>query len=450
MHSMPNAEDFSLTATPKNIGIYHSIENLLINYDGRYFTNLLHAINPMALGFLKAYNLTIVFGIFLSVLSVFYFLSSLNLSFKRLKVFQFSMLFILIGFATTPSLPHLLTWMVSSFVYLYSFCFWLLWMGTYFRYLNKDLSKFKTFYLILASLLLVLSIGMNEMFLVINTFSLLVFMLYFIIQNHKLPFSLFILAAIALLSLIFFISNPGILQRVEYYKVDHSDKHYFEIFPRMFEHVLFEFKRWFLNSYLVLLFLIYVALNFKQNNIINTKTSILLFISFTFINVLSLFAFYIPMGHEDLIPYRIYTSFFLILQLVLMLFFIFYDFKIFKNKLLKPSFSFIILCLMAFSLCYSHNNLKLILKDFQSGIMTSYKNTMEIRYEITQAAASNNVCWKVAILPKINDYPVSIFYNPDLPSNRQEEFWNLAYENYFMIQEIRLEGDTIFKKHIHE
>lgn len=49
--AQPNAEDLSLIANAKKDGILTSAAMLLNTYDGRFFTNILHGLNPLYLGF---------------------------------------------------------------------------------------------------------------------------------------------------------------------------------------------------------------------------------------------------------------------------------------------------------------------------------------------------------------------------------------------------------------
>ena len=53
-------------------------------------------------------------------------------------------------------------------------------------------------------------------------------------------------------------------------------------------------------------------------------------------------------------------------------------------------------------------------------------------------------CWRIAVLPPLENTPRSIFMAPDIKANKLEYFWNNAYEKYFNVDEIRLEGDTFF------
>ena len=63
--SFPNAEDLSVSFKPRDMGIFYSVVQLLREYDGRYFTNLLHALNPLAFGAIEGYWLMPLLGIVL-------------------------------------------------------------------------------------------------------------------------------------------------------------------------------------------------------------------------------------------------------------------------------------------------------------------------------------------------------------------------------------------------
>jgi len=137
----PNAEDFSLSATAKNIGVAPSIIEVLISYDGRYFSNFLHAINPLAFGWINGYKWMSFFSLVFPVFILFFFLRSFRSIFNKYDFFVISSFFMLINYALTPSLPHLVFWMSSSFVYLYSWCFMLLWLGFFIRFYKEENEK---------------------------------------------------------------------------------------------------------------------------------------------------------------------------------------------------------------------------------------------------------------------------------------------------------------------
>ena len=53
--------------------------------------------------------------------------------------------------------------------------------------------------------------------------------------------------------------------------------------------------------------------------------------------------------------------------------------------------------------------------------------------------------WQVATIDSITPGNSAIYYGPDLGYNRNPVYWNLAYEIYFKVDEVKREGDVAQK-----
>jgi hypothetical protein len=452
-HVHPNAEDFSLVNLVRKRGFIDSVLQLLVSYDGRYFTNLLHGLNPLAFGWVGGYSYTIGFGVLFSIFSFWYFLNSVLPKTKALPLIAYASLFLLINMALTPSLPHLIYWMVSSFVYLYAWCFWLLWMGAFFIFLKSKYELSRFLYFTASAFLIVCAMGINEMFLIINVGTMLFFNIYTKSQYpHLFKYSI-TLFGVMLVSLLFFISNPGISERFGSFEETRSQFHFIEVFTLMFQHSTIISIKWFFKGLIMPLFLIWtIAFLFKHNLFFNLEinkkvkywvVTILILLPFTM-----LFAFYIPMV-DKYVPERVYTSFFLVFQFSLFMIVLLFGNSlklsaIFPTKAKLNTIMGVASVCILISLFTSNNNLKLIVTEKLDGTLDAYNNTMNKRYSILSATKSCEAdSWKVAVLPQIDKYPKSIYMNPDIKPNKQEFYWNNAYEIFFDVDEVRLEGDTV-------
>lgn len=452
--SQPNAEDFSLTAVPKNIGVLNATIDLLINYDGRYFTNILHGINPMAQGWLEGYSYTIIFGVLLSVFSFYFFITSIVPNFSKYRLFLFSLLFMLVGFALSASIVHLVYWMVSSFVYLYSWSFWLLWMGFFLRSIESRVEKVRIVYAALSMILLICAMGINEMFLFINIASVFLLVLYVRVFKKVKVEDVFYLPLLftALACVAFFISNPGIKRRFLTQTSNYQDFSLLSVILKATHDFGLEVLRIIFSGGIFIFFIIYILVIIKSkkgtifsDSFFNVKwLSVGFFLIFT-----STFAFYIPMGHENDIPVRIFSSINLLVLLWLTGFFVFsfskivylINLKAWQNELVK----FIALIGLSVSLIFSNNNISLILNDLKSGRLKSHHQEMLSRYhQFSLVAEKQNFCDKIVVLDTLVSKPNSIFHPPDIKANRSESYWNAAYEKYFNVREVRLTGDSIF------
>jgi hypothetical protein len=449
-YSHPNAEDFSLSANAKNFGIFYSVKEVLVNYDGRYFTNILHAVNPLAFGCISCYKWVNVFSIVFPVFSLYFLIRSFYTNSSKLIVLLGSTLFVLINYAISPSIAHQVYWMVSSFVYHYPWCFYLLWMGSFIRSIKSHEIKSKNRWLGICSILLVCSMGMNEMFLVINSVSLLGVYIYLRKSESKGLQSFWPVLVSAIVSTLFFLSNPGISKRLLSFEEQNASSSLFDILLKSTIDFWKESIHFLSYGFLILPFLILLMIYYKNAALSEFQHKILYTIlAFTAV-LFSVLAFYLPMGFEDGIPIRIYTSIFFGFLLVLCfalcllknakIFDILNRFSSFQKQIVS------LVCLLTISvnLIMGEHNIALLKNDYHSGKMESLHQQYSKRYTLLQNASNDDShCWKKTDLPTLKNTPTSIFHQPDIKANRSEAYWNKAYEKYFLIDEVRLEGDSI-------
>jgi hypothetical protein len=446
--SHPNVEDFSLCATPKNYGLLYGIQDLLLNYDGRYFTNLLHAINPLAFGCIACFKWVTAFNILFPVFCLYYFLRSFQASLSKVNSLLLAALMVLTNLAMSPSIVHQIYWMVSSFVYHYSWCFYLLWLGGVIRLLRTSSSVKKWYLFLFSSIFLLASLGMNEMFLVLNSATLLGLLVYAyrFEKNSFHPISA--LSANGIIATIFFISNPGISNRMAIIGNEALSSSLLEQVLKGITDFGFELSQFltYLGLLVPLIFIFHIW-GFKP---ISKKLGVNLKVLILALLVLTgtVMTFYLPMGHEANIPHRIYTSIFGALLLVFVLIGAnLAGTALDKNRASKTKTHLLgLIGAFVFSafIVYGNNNLKLLKADFSSGAMAQYDHTMQSRYRLLfNATITTNQCWTVVTLPVLNNPPKSISHSPYIQSNRQEAYWNEAYEKYFLIEEVKLEGDSL-------
>lgn len=446
--SHPNVEDFSLCATPKNYGIAYGIQDLLLNYDGRYFTNLLHAINPLSFGCIACFKWVISFNILFPIFCLYYFFRSFPSPSSKVNSALLASLLVLANLAMSPSIVHQIYWMVSSFVYHYSWCLFLLWFATVLRLLQTSTVKKKWTLFIISSIILVASLGMNEMFLVINSAALLG-LLFYVYQNQKESFGVIAaLSANGLIAILFFLSNPGITNRMNIIGTQAQPNNFLQQILKGvsdFGSELLEF--WTFAGLLIpIIFLFYIWVNKTKEN--SLKMTFILLLGGLLTSLLTAMTFYLPMGHEPNIPYRIYTSIFGALLLLFVLvgarFLGYVLSKGETNANLTAALGLLSAIIFAAFILFGNNNLQQLKADYTSGAMASYNQTMLTRYRLLAgASASNDGCWTEVTLPALKQPPKSISHTPYIQPNRQEAYWNEAYEKYFLIEEVKLEGDSL-------
>jgi len=449
-YSVPNAEDLSLSANAKNHGLLFSVIEVLVNYDGRYFTNILQALSPLAFGCISCYKYITVFSIVLPIFCLSFFLSSIASHINKIQIFFLSALFVLINYAISPSIVHQIYWMSSSFVYHYSWCFYLLWTGSFIQVLKAKNSSSKFRWFLLSTLLLVCSMGMNEMFLVINGVSLMAFSFY-VWEYAKTDFAfLWPLLASAALSIVFFLSNPGILKRIHSLETQQSGIRPLDSLAKTVSHFSQELLSYFVYlPFLLPLSLLFILFFFKELQL-KMKFSFY-FLLFPFVMLpFALLTFYMPMGFETSIPFRIYTTiyfgFLLYSTILVPLYFHSKISSVLQSKKQKFQNYLILVCLLILSASFFmiNNNISLLKADFHSGKMKNLDAVSKVRYALIKDSKNNiDTCWKEATIPALSDTPKSIYHQPDLKANRTEPYWNQAFEKYFLINEVRLSGDTL-------
>lgn len=446
--SHPNAEDLSLSVNAKNHGILYSVINVLVNYDGRYFTNILQAVNPISLGCINCYKYITLFSIILPVFCLSFFLRSISNTLKFIPSILLSSLFVLVNYAISPSIVHQVYWMSSSFVYHYSWCFYLLWVGSFFLFLKKKGKTRKHTWYILSTVFMICNMGMNEMFLALNGITIVCGFFYIFNYYRTNLIHFWSFAVNGLVAILFFVSNPGISKR--FHSLNDSP---IDVIPTFINSTVdFWIELIQFASYgaillpTIILFFIHFIWDLEAN-----KKLLRYLISIPFIALyISILAFYFPMGFQANVPVRVYTVVFfgLLLYSTLVLPWIIQvkTKDLLKTKLpkYKSTISFICLIIIAGSIIFMDNNIGLLQEEYNSGKIETFNTSNTTRYAIiNETLKKSNSCWSVAVLPPLTNTPTTIYHQPDIKPNRKESYWNQAYERYFLLNEVRLIGDTL-------
>jgi hypothetical protein len=435
-YNWPNAEDLSLTLLPRDIGLLNSIMHMMGTYDGRYFTNLLHGLNPLAWGYVKFVWLMAPFSILLLVSTLYYFFTAIIVG-NRFNVFFLSIFITSLHFATCPSIAHQLYWMSSSFVYLYSVIFFLLFSGTYIRYLESLALDPKQGLMVLSLILIFCGIGMNEMMLP-------AYSLFLIHQVYRQFNSIHFkeLAPIYFLgfcSILFFIASPGIHMRLNH-------ENYFEnpfglnsIKTALSQYLIYFFRLWKMPitvASVLFLFFFKSRLKIKKSFILDGYPPFFLLVFiFPFLLILP---YYVPLSHFECFPDRIYGTINLVHLLVFTYFIIRFEFSIpFQNGVLYFQFF-----LLFFGVVYfSKNNINDMFKLYQSGKLECFKEEFLKRDEKLRQASIADNAYRFIELDTLNCVPEQFWIYTDMKPGLKESHWNKAYQNYYYVDEVVLKGD---------
>ncbi len=454
--TFPNAEDLSLVLHSRNSGVFNAAIQLLLTFDGRYFTNLMHGLNPLMWWGVNFYKWQAVFSLLLITLSFYYFIITLFAGkIKKNSALIAACFAIVFHFYIIPSIIEEFYWMAGNFVYLYAWILFFLWTAMLMRVITANNSRAKMIYFFIAAILMICSYGTNEMMLILNTATLLGFGVYVFKNSRQNKEVIVLFCLIACACIYLFVSAPGIYYRYNSFGIEKDITFY--------KNSLFEGALQFSTTILKWLFyygisipiIITVSLFLTKINLKNTwlefsKKNLLIFslILFLLMGIMP-FTYYFTMGYQ-MFPARIYNfinwcfmlEFFLILPVILIRYNIFSG--MFFQRWQTQIYT-VLLIFMVFQLIFSKNNISDIQKEYGNGNFAKYQKEMTDRYTILENSKYTSG-WKCAIIDSLTAWPVTISSKPDIQNNRKDVYWNHAYEGFFMLDEVRLRSDTITKE----
>ena len=286
-----------------------------------------------------------------------------------------------------------------------------------------------------------LSFGFNELFLSINSF--FVGYIVLVIEKNKINTKRkIILLLIYVIAVTTMISSQGNFSRFESHESDRIGYDFLIILSTATNNfILFVVNIVFKVDFLVPIFLIFRILNrysfYKSVNIKNVQHTFILFV-FSF---LSTFTYYLPMGVKFL-PTRVYSCLLPILFFFLLICMVFIGKKL--NKIFQEdSLNLkILFALLIISMLFNTNSSNNIRYDLIHGNLTNFNIKMNDQInKLRKTRAIKN--WKSCELEHFDSFPKSIFLPPYLSPNRQFDYWNVAFEKYFYLDEVYLKGDTL-------
>lgn len=446
-HSHPNVEDLELAVAPRELGWVKALVNILITYDGRYSTNLLHCINPLVWGGINTYKYLILFGFIFFMLSLKIGVFNLTTGVFSKKLFAF---FVFSGFvlATIPSYAHALYWMGSSFVYLYASVFMILFTSLLIKYVSKqDSNSFLNF--VVLCLVGFIAVGFSELYLPFYLALSILILTYAYKTKTVIREELVLIAFLCFFSVWFAASSPGLSYRQEKsnFLAGALD---FNVYLVLFKNYI-KFIWHYIFTFQFLFFILSSAFLYKFS-IITEKfrfSNLQIIGIFLFGAVLTLVMtvpFYLAKNYviEDL-PIRVYTPTAIIY--CLMTFFvlapriarIMEQFS--KNELLFQLLFLIIFIINLFGINAQRMDWQVLFSDAISGKLQSFDGFMLNRYKEIERAKESESEYIIVCTEEMVDYPKSLYTYPDIESNRAKSKWNKYMEAYFKIDEIKVSSE---------
>lgn len=423
-YSYPNAEDLSIAQLSIEKGIIGGAIHLLHTLDGRYTTNILHGLNPLAYHLYYMDKLMPIIILLLFTTSIF---SLLNNAFSYISKWKNGLyaFALTILFLSAIDLSQSLFWTAASLVYLSPLIFFFFFLSSFLKYK----STLKHRYHLASLIFLFLSLGGSELYLPIFGVALLLLLVHFK-NDYSVRNVIFWYILIFILSAILFITAPGSLSRFGKFD-EERDKIIGKLIVTALQLSWTSIKIW-ANAPLLLLLLI-IGPSFKMKTI---KIPQWVLIGSGFLTIYGVWVSVLFLMGSNSFPSRILTVITPIWIILVLLLTMRYSSYLKKYKLFFQTF-FII------SFFTVNNSYSSIFNDWKTGKLQVFKQKMDEQYNILTSSKTKEDCFSIVKLENINEYlPNSIASHPYIQPNRIES-WNGEYEKYFQINEVNLISDTV-------
>lgn len=446
-YSWPNLEAIN-ESRAHAVGVWNAWSQALVSMDGRYTTNFLQSINPLVWNGMLGYKVMPLVGVLFLMVSCIVFFSGV---FKpSLQQLLFVLLLVVVHFALSSSITYELFNMISSFMYLWGTCFWLIWAGASIRCYASKNGKYGNFWFLMAVIFLTLSTGTNEMFLVVNaiTLALIGGIAYF----QKSLFKVLPLLMAGVISILFFFACSGSLQRIGYESQFHMASHLQAETSPFFLHYTKVFKQVFTGSFLLfpVFLLIVISLPLKQevSTFLTTiRNRLFVFVALLAIVFLIATPFYIFKGSGGNFPDRIFSTVTFFIELL----------GVFVTILLAPhlgekikssgKLTTVVAFYLFFGVAMGANNYTGILKEWQSGAYEKFNCENYTSYNGLTEAAKQRGMYKFVEIEGVVQTSLLI-HDPSTNFPGDWNWYNRVLEGYYLVDEVKLKSDTTSKSKI--
>jgi len=454
-HTFPNSEELSLCQQPRDFGFFNGIANVLIHHDGRYFANIMHACNPLFFDSFTGYKCMPLMVIFLFMVSSSVVILELHDYKHKMDTLTLVAVFTFLQLQFSPSIVIQLFEMVGSFVYYWPWIFFISFVGVAIRMSSNNSALIKAILFILAMALLFASIGLSEIFFLPNAILITALWFYsYRFSQCRLEYRL--LTLWGLCCLLLFLTSPGIQFRlsdnrsindklIELKPLLLCIQHNASIVVSMLKNPIWIFAA-------LAIYPVVTRLTFLHNLIAVRRVLIVVLVLILVASLMTL-PYYLGMRKSYDIPFRIFSSTSVIINVAIILLWLaavkyFVGLKLFTTtkQIINITSMIASVFLLLSTLPVFPSNYSNILKELKSGVLAKFDSNMKLRINaLDSVRVSNPLCYKSAIVFKIASYPTSIYNGPDLLPNRAYAFGNEAWEAYFRLDEIRVQGDTVGK-----
>ncbi|MBU0764700.1 MAG: hypothetical protein KJ607_07695 [Bacteroidetes bacterium] len=167
----PVADDFYYAVRGKNTGLFETLTNEYLFWNGRYASNLLVLINPVKSNSLLLYRLVPVALIVFTIIACFIFIKQVvGKVFNRYEAVLLALILVLLNLNIMPCLSEGIYWYTGSVSYHLAAILTLPYLALLLRFFRRRYIVAKGFHLVLNCLLLFIVTGFNETIMLILLF----------------------------------------------------------------------------------------------------------------------------------------------------------------------------------------------------------------------------------------------------------------------------------------
>lgn len=218
----PIADDLTYSYKTMAWGYWHTQQYEFLNWNGRYFSNLILLANPMVWGSLMGYRAAAFILILLIPITFYFTLSTFNFNKQErlLGALALTALFL----CTMPDIAEGIYWYTGAMTYVLASLLTLVYISLVSLYLQQRFILNRYLHGIKCIILLFIIAGFNE----VNTLLLIaghLLVLLFIWKDKKLRTTLFVFNALAILFSLLMILAPGNAVRSSFFTNNHNIIH---------------------------------------------------------------------------------------------------------------------------------------------------------------------------------------------------------------------------------
>jgi hypothetical protein len=449
-HTVPTAEDYELSCASRDLGIIHSILEIMTNYDGRYSTNFLQAINPLVFNCIRGYSWMNFLGIVLLNLSLYFFMRLILKSKNQFSTFLYSALITVVFMGSILCFATFYQ-MTGSFVYLYCNSFVLFFVSCLILYLKAQTPLSENIYFAFTAFVLFAAIGFSELYLPFYSLLLTLILLYAWHKNYHLLKKFLPVYFIGIMSIVFFVATPGVAIHINQSQSIHSGSSIVEVLLNGLDNYGSTLYTT-IKQPIFYCSLIYLTLQFHDKTIEQkvkiSRTVILLLTVLTIVvTLLMSLSYYLPKMDAVGYPLKIYTP---ILFLLFVTSFVFISGsleipRLFSTSYTITSLKFLLLTIVLISFIRGENYIASLYSDYRNGKLQTFKKFMDNRVDLLTKASQAKATYKTVYVPGLLDYPRSVYTSIDSETVRKNSKWHKFHEEYFRIDEITTIGDTTLR-----